>query len=77
MAVALDMGQPQQRHQRQVLLHAHPRQGGEVLSRHEILGSAGFRVELGDAGGIENGFVEALAVLGGNAAVAEPQRRGE
>ena len=37
MAVALDVGQPQQRHQRQVLLHAHACQRGQVLGRHEIL----------------------------------------
>ena len=35
------------------------------------------RVELGDAGGVEDGFVEALAVLAGDAAVAELQRRRE
>ena len=37
MAVALDMGEAQQRHQRQVLLHAHARQRRQVLGRHEIL----------------------------------------
>ena len=77
MAVALDVGQPQERHQRQVLLHAHPRQRGQVLRRHEIPLRACLRVELGDARGIEDRFVEALAVLAGDAAVAELQRRGE
>ena len=77
MAVALHVGQPQQRHQRQVLLHAHPRQRGEVLGRHEISLRACLGVELGDARGVEDRFVESLAVLAGDAAVAEPQRRRE
>jgi hypothetical protein len=29
------MGEPEQRHQRQILLHAHPGPGREVLCRHE------------------------------------------
>src|SRR5438034_1390475 len=52
VAVALDMAEPQQRDQRQVLLHADAGQGRQVLRRHEIPVSADLGVELGDARGV-------------------------
>ena len=36
VGVALDMGHAQQRHQRQVLLHADAGPGREILGRHEV-----------------------------------------
>ena len=44
MGVALDMAEPQQGDQRQILLHADPGPGREVLGRHEVAGA-----ELGNA----------------------------
>ena len=71
VAVALDMRQAQQRDQRQVLLHAHPRERRQVLGRHEILLRAGLGVELGDPCRVQDRLIGALAVLAGDAAVAE------
>ena len=77
MAVALDMGQPEQRDQRQVLLHADARPGGEVLGRHEVARAPASALSLRDARGVEDRLVEALAVLARDAGVAERQRRRE
>ena len=69
--------EPQQRHQRQILLHADAGQRGEVFGRHEVFRGAGLRVQLGDARGVEDRLVKTLAVLAGDAAVAERERRRE
>ena len=40
VAVALDMGQPEERDEAEVLLHADARPGGEILGRHEVRAAA-------------------------------------
>ena len=66
MGIALDMGQAEQRHQRQVLLDADAGPGREILGRHEMAGA-----QPGDTGGIEDRLVEALAVLARHAGIAK------
>ncbi len=72
--VALDMRDAEQRHQRQVLLHADPGPGGQVLGRHEIAARLAVGVEFRHARGVQQRFVQALAVLARHPGIAELQR---
>src|SRR5262245_55701554 len=71
MAVALDMRQPEQVDQGEILLHGQPSLGGEILTGHEVALVAGLGVPHSAAGGVEDGFVEPLAAFARHAGVAE------
>ena len=77
VAVALDMGDAEERDQSEILLHADPGPGGEILARHEVARAPRLRIELRHPRGVEQRLVEALAVLAGDPGIAERQRRRE
>ena len=72
MAVALGMGDTDQRAEREVLLYGEARLAGEILAGNEMPRT--LRAPLRRAGGVDDGFVEALAGFRGNAAIAERAR---
>ena len=72
MPVALDVRHAEERHERQVLLHAQARLGGEVLGGHEVTPAGGIPVRT--ARRIQDGLVEPLAHLARDAEV--PERPG-
>ena len=71
VAVALDVGQAEQRDQRQVLLHREARLRRQVLARQEVAAVAALGIPEPAARQVDERLVEALAVLRRDAAVAE------
>src|SRR6478735_9707722 len=70
MAVALGVGDAEQRAKRQILLHAKAGLAGQILAGDESLVT--FGAPFGGAGGVDDGFVDALAGFRRDAAIAEP-----
>ena len=75
MAVALGMGDADQRAEREILLHRQSRLAGQVLAGDETLLAAS--APLGRAGCVDDRLVDALAGFRGNAAIAERPRHRE
>jgi len=71
MAITLDVRQPEQIDQCEILLHSQPGLGGEILTGHEVALAAGLGVPHSAAGGVEDGFVEPLAAFARHSGVAE------
>src|SRR5262245_7761440 len=71
MTVALDVLEPQQGDQRQVLLHADAGERGQVFGRHKVAGGTGLAIPFGNARRVEDRFIEPLAVLAGDPGIAE------
>ena len=71
VAVAFDMLDADQIDQCEVLLQRKACLNGQVFAGHEIARRTGLDVPLRASRGIENGFVQPLAALAGDAAVAE------
>src|SRR5262249_39166317 len=77
MAITLDVRQPEQIDQCEILLHSQPGLGGEILTGHEVALAAGLGVAHSAAGGVEDGFVEPLAAFARHSGVAEVAGRWE
>ena len=75
MAVALGMGDADQRAERKILLHGKARLAGEVLAGDEEFRAA--RAPFRRAGRIDDRLVDALAGFRGDAAIAERARHRE
>ena len=75
MAVALGMGDADQRAERQILLHAEPGLAGQVLAGDEEFFA--FRAPFRGAGRVDDRLVDALAGFRRDAAIAERARRRE
>src|SRR5439155_25093227 len=71
MAVALDVCDPEQTDERQVLLKRESRWGGEILARDKVARRVAGGVPMGAARGVQHRLVEPLARLARNAGVAE------
>ena len=75
MAVALGMGDADQRAEREILLHGKARLAGQVLAGDEALFAA--RAPFRRAGRVDDRLVDALAGFRGDAAIAERARHRE
>src|SRR6266550_2503875 len=75
MAVALSVTDADQRAEREVLLHGEPGLTGQVLAGDEIFSA--LRAPLGGAGGVDDRFVDALARLRRDTAIAERAGHGK
>ena len=75
VAVALGMGDADQRAEREILLHGQSRLTGQVLAGDEAFFAA--RAPLGRAGCVDHRLVDALAGFRGDAAIAERPRDRE
>ena len=75
MAVALGMGDADQRAEREILLHAEAGLTGQVLAGDEEPFAA--RAPFGGAGRVDDRLVDALAGFRGDAAIAERARHRE
>ena len=75
MAVALGVGDADQRAEREILLHGKPGLTGQVLAGDKEFLAA--RAPFGGAGRVDDRLVDALAGFRGDAAIAERARRRE
>ena len=77
VAIAFDVGQASSETSARSCCTLHSSLRREVFARHEVIFRADLAIQLGDARGVQHRFIQALAALARDTAVAERQRRRE